>query len=202
LTNCTTKRTSGQTWHNSQRGVIDRDYTGEIGVVIVNLFNHDYHIRQGERIAQLIPEKIQETRCQEVTPLKDTKQGTKGFGTTDRRRIEIDKISTKTFEKSKRQGHEDCLLWGRYKNGKLEILATNISTELAIQSKKGQRNKDLTEIVPEEYWDYQRVFEEEEATELPPQRPGVDLEINIEKGRRLPIKKIFPLGAKELEELG
>jgi len=143
-----------------------------------------------------------ETRCQEVTHLEDTERGTKGFGSTDKRRIEIDEISPKTFERSKKQGDEDGLLWGRYNNGKLEILATNISTELAIQSKKGQRKKDLTEIVPEEYWDYQRVFEEEEATELPPHQPGVDLEINIEKGRQLPIKKIYPLGAKELEELG
>jgi len=60
---------------------------------------------------------------------------------------------------------------------------------------------DLTEIVSEEYWDYQRVFEEEEATGLPPHRLGVDLEINIDKGTRLPLK-IYPLGAKELEELG
>jgi len=42
-------------------GVIDKDYTGEIGVVLVNLFNHDHHVQQGERIAQLIPEKILET---------------------------------------------------------------------------------------------------------------------------------------------
>jgi len=183
-------------------GVIDQDYTGEIGEILVNLFNYDYHVQQGERIAQLIPEKVLDTQCQEVTRLEDTKRGTKGFGSTDTRRIEIDEISTKTFERSKRQGDEDGLLWGRYNNGKLEILATNISTELAIQSKKGQRKKDLSEIVPEEYWDYQRVFEEEEATGLPPHRPGVDLEINIEKGGRLPLKKIYPLGAKQLEELG
>jgi len=183
-------------------GVIDRDYTGEIGVVLVNLFNYDYHVQQGERIAQLIPEKVLETQYQEVTYLEDTKPGTNGFGSTDTKRIEIDEISTKTFERSKKQGEEDGLLWGRYNNGKLEILATNISTELAIPSTKGQRKKDLTEIVPEEYWDYQRVLEEEEATGLPPHRPGVDLEINIEKRRRLLLKKIYPLGAKELEELG
>jgi len=70
------------------------------------------------------------------------------------------------------------------------LLATNVSTELAIQNKKGQKEKSLTEIVPEEYWDYQRVFQEEEATRQPPHLPGVDLEINIEKGKRLPLKKI------------
>jgi len=45
------------------------------------------------------------------------------------------------------------------------------------------------------------VFQEKESTRLPPHRPGVDLEIEIEEGKRLPIKKIYPLGARELEEL-
>ena len=45
------------------------------------------------------------------------------------------------------------------------------------------------------------MFQEKESTRLPPHRPGVDLEIEIEEGKRLPIKKIYPLGARELEEL-
>ena len=45
------------------------------------------------------------------------------------------------------------------------------------------------------------VFMKEEATELPPHRPGIDLEINLEEGKQLPQKKIYPLGVKELEEL-
>jgi len=98
-------------------GVIDRDYTGEIGVILVNLFDHDYHIQTGERIAQLIPEKVLETECQEVTHLEDTKRGTKGFGSTDTKTIEIDEISINTFEKMKKKpGDEDGLLWGRFNN--------------------------------------------------------------------------------------
>jgi len=174
-------------------GVIDRDYTGEIGVILVNLFDYDYHVQKGDKIAQLIPEKVLETQCQEVNHIEETDRGTKGFGSTDMKKIEIDEISTKTFERSKKQGDKVGRLWGRYNNGKLELLETNVSTELAIQSKKGQKEKSLTEIVPEEYWDYQRVFQEEEATRLPPHRPGVDLKINIEKGKRLPLKKIYPL---------
>jgi len=163
--------------------VIDRDYTGEIGVILVNLFDYDYHVQLGDKIAQLIPEKVLETQCQEVNHIEETDRGTEGFGTTDMKKIEIDEISTRTFERSKKQGDKVGRLWGRYNNGKLELLATNVSTELAIQNKKGQKEKSLTEIVPEEYWDYQRVFQEEEATRLPPHRPGVDLEINIEKGK-------------------
>jgi len=81
-----------------------------MGVVLVNLFNYDYHVQQGERIAQLMPEKVLERQCQEVTHLEDTKRGTKGFGSFDTRRIEIDEISTKMFERSKKQGDEDGLL--------------------------------------------------------------------------------------------
>jgi len=135
-------------------GGIDRDYMGDIGVVLINLFDCDYHVQPEERIAQHIPEKVMETQCQEVTDLEDTERGTKGFGSTDTKMIEIDKISTKTFERSKDRGDQDGLLWGRYNNGKLEILATNISTKLGIQRKKGQKKKDLTEIVAEGYWDY------------------------------------------------
>jgi len=54
-------------------GVIDRDYTEEIGVVLVNLFSYNYHVRQGERIAQLIAEKVLEMQCQEVIYLEGTK---------------------------------------------------------------------------------------------------------------------------------
>jgi len=39
-------------------GVIDSDYTGEIKVVLANTGNQDYGVKNGERIAQLITEKI------------------------------------------------------------------------------------------------------------------------------------------------
>ena len=182
-------------------GVIDRDYTGEIGVILVNLFDANYQVKQGERIAQLIPEKVLETRCREVTNLEETKRGMKGFGSTDKKKIEIDEISMETLEKSRQEGDTYGLLWGRYENRKLKLLFTNVSTELAIRSKKDQKKKTFHEIVPDEYWDYQRVFQEEEATILPPHRPGVDLEIEIEEGKKLSLKKIYPLGAKELKEL-
>ena len=39
-------------------GVIDADYTGEIKVVLVNLGCQDYEVHKGDRIAQLIVEKI------------------------------------------------------------------------------------------------------------------------------------------------
>ena len=39
-------------------GVIDADYRGEIGVVLFNHSEDDFQVKQGDRIAQLILEKI------------------------------------------------------------------------------------------------------------------------------------------------
>ena len=60
-------------------GVIDRDYTGEIAVILVNLFDYDYHVQLGDKIAQHIPEKVLETQCQEVDHIEETDRGTGGF---------------------------------------------------------------------------------------------------------------------------
>jgi len=63
---------------------------------------------------------------------------------------------------SKEAGDVYGLLWGRYNRGKIKLLATNVSTELAIQSKKDQKQKNFHKIVPKEYWDQQIVFQEKE----------------------------------------
>ena len=47
-------------------GVIDADYTGEVKVVLVNQGNQPYKVEQGDRIAQLIIEKINNEELQEV----------------------------------------------------------------------------------------------------------------------------------------
>ena len=57
----------------------------------------------------------------------------------------------------------------------------------------------MESLVPEEYHDLLQTFEKGEKTGLPPHRPGIDLEINIEEGKGLPDQKIYPLGAEELE---
>lgn len=39
-------------------GVIDRDYRGNVGVVLFNLGQTDYQVHQGDRVAQLVIERI------------------------------------------------------------------------------------------------------------------------------------------------
>ena len=63
-------------------GTIDADYRGEIGVILVNLSNEDFEIKDGERIAQLVIAKYEQAAWQEVTILDETERGAGGFGST------------------------------------------------------------------------------------------------------------------------
>lgn len=63
-------------------GVIDRDYRGNVGVVVFNHSKSSFIIRKGDRIAQLICERIVEPKLQEVTDLNITERGRRGFGST------------------------------------------------------------------------------------------------------------------------
>lgn len=65
-------------------GVIDEDYRGEIGVILINLGDEDKQINIGDKIAQMIFENY--TRCDfiEAKDLDETNRGIGGFGSTDK----------------------------------------------------------------------------------------------------------------------
>ena len=63
-------------------GTIDADYRGEIGVILVNLSNEDFYIKDGERIAQLVIAKHARLNWEVVDVLEETKRGENGFGST------------------------------------------------------------------------------------------------------------------------
>ncbi|CAH2230368.1 deoxyuridine 5'-triphosphate nucleotidohydrolase [Pararge aegeria] len=63
-------------------GVIDEDYRGNVGVVIFNHSDQEFMIKKGDRIAQLICEKIYYPELVEVTNLTETKRADGGFGST------------------------------------------------------------------------------------------------------------------------
>ena len=62
-------------------GVIDEDYRGELKVLMSCLFGM-YEVSRGERIAQLILEKITTPELEIITRLDDTERGSDGFGST------------------------------------------------------------------------------------------------------------------------
>lgn len=63
-------------------GVIDSDYRGIVGVVLFNFGEENVTISPGDRIAQLIIERIATPRVVEVVSLDETDRGAAGFGST------------------------------------------------------------------------------------------------------------------------
>ena len=58
---------------------MDSDYRGELGVVLYNHSEEDFKINQGDRVAQLIFEKIKTPIVQKVQALNLTDRGAVGF---------------------------------------------------------------------------------------------------------------------------
>ena len=67
---------------NIGAGVVDRDYRGNLGVVIFNHGHSPFEVKKGDRIAQLVLERIFMAEVEEVTSLEETQRGEKGYGST------------------------------------------------------------------------------------------------------------------------
>ena len=65
-----------------QLGLIDGDYRGEIGMIIMNHGPNPCLIKKGQRIGQLLLIPKPTFTLREVTRLSDTERGSKGFGST------------------------------------------------------------------------------------------------------------------------
>lgn len=65
-------------------GVVDADYRGNLCVILFNFGKEDFIVRRGDRIAQLICEKISYPELEEVESLDETTRGEGGFGSTGR----------------------------------------------------------------------------------------------------------------------
>lgn len=63
-------------------GTIDADYRGEIGVLLVNLSNEPFTVKNGERIAQMVIAKHEQPKLINVVELAETERGEGGFGST------------------------------------------------------------------------------------------------------------------------
>ena len=63
-------------------GVIDPDYRGKLGVLLFNFSGEDYQVKVGNKIAQLLLEKIITPLVEEVNELESTERGEGGFGST------------------------------------------------------------------------------------------------------------------------
>jgi dUTP pyrophosphatase len=63
-------------------GTIDSDYRGEVSIILINLSNEAFVIKDGERICQMVIAKHERAEWISVSSLQDTDRGVGGFGHT------------------------------------------------------------------------------------------------------------------------
>jgi len=63
-------------------GTIDADYRGEIKVILINLSSETQTIQDGDRIAQMVFQKVEKANWELVQQLDNTERGAGGFGHT------------------------------------------------------------------------------------------------------------------------
>ncbi len=64
-------------------GTIDSDYRGEIQVITINMGKEPVVIRRGQRVAQMVVQRVCRARWQEVSDLPSSERQEGGFGHTD-----------------------------------------------------------------------------------------------------------------------
>ena len=63
-------------------GTVDADYRGELKVILINLSNEEQHINHGDRIAQMVIQRVEKAEWQPVEVLEETTRNSGGFGST------------------------------------------------------------------------------------------------------------------------
>lgn len=63
-------------------GTVDADYRGELKVILINLSSEVQTIHPGDRIAQMVLQKVEKISWQPVEAIADTARGAGGFGHT------------------------------------------------------------------------------------------------------------------------
>jgi len=66
-------------------GTIDADYRGELKVILINLSNEAQVISDGDRIAQMVFQKVEKVILEKVESLDATERGAGGFGHTGKK---------------------------------------------------------------------------------------------------------------------
>jgi dUTP pyrophosphatase len=66
-------------------GTIDSDYRGEIKIVLINLSSEPQVLAPGDRIAQMVVQKVERVSWQPVESLTETSRSEGGFGSTGKK---------------------------------------------------------------------------------------------------------------------
>ncbi len=63
-------------------GLIDCHYRGEVKVILINLGDEPFQVKRGDRIAQMVIQRVEKAYVLEVEELEETERGEGGFGST------------------------------------------------------------------------------------------------------------------------
>jgi dUTP pyrophosphatase len=63
-------------------GTVDSDYRGELGIILINLGQEPFTVKDGDRIAQLVIAPVVRAQILEAPSLSGTERGEGGFGST------------------------------------------------------------------------------------------------------------------------
>ena len=146
-------------------GVINADYRGIVFVLLFNHLDKDLEVKKGDRVAQLILEKIATPKIEQVDSLDETTRGNQGFGSMDKP-LEGEKNILIAMVGKTEEGDE---VWMATTEELLEEdkiwinTKTSNSIEFHLLHDVKKDNFLLMEQIPEEYHEFIRVFDEKEA---------------------------------------
>ena len=63
-------------------GLIDCHYRGEVKIILINMGREAFEVKRGDRIAQMVIQRVESARVEVVDELDDTTRGEGGFGST------------------------------------------------------------------------------------------------------------------------
>jgi dUTP pyrophosphatase len=63
-------------------GVLDSGYRGEYIIMLVNLSSENFEIKKGQKVAQILIQKVESPKIKVVDSLTDSKRGAGGFGSS------------------------------------------------------------------------------------------------------------------------
>jgi dUTP pyrophosphatase len=69
---------------DTMAGVIDSDYRGEVRVVLVNHGEEPFRVARGDRVAQLLVQRVERAAFTAAPAIDETDRGAGGFGSTGR----------------------------------------------------------------------------------------------------------------------
>ena len=183
-------------------GVIDMDYRGIIFMLLFNHSDKDLKVKQGDWVTQLILEKIATPMVKQVENLDETARGSQGFGSTDKHQEKEKDVLIAMVRKTE-EGDEVWMATTEELLKEDEIwinTKTSNSIEFHLLHDVKKDNFLLTEQIPEEYHEFIRVFDEEEANRFPKSRVW-DHKIELKEGFQPKSFKAYNLTPEEQKEL-